>query len=131
MFDLLVSPFFDSQGGQIKVRFGGTLRVRPTPSNFSFKIDYQAETHYLHGGRAIVHSNTSPLKRIFLSTLRALRRVLWFSDAYRIIKEQHIDAVIIPSATTHDSRDSIAASTAIVNAFETEALMVLNLIAGI
>ena len=30
MFDLLVSPFFDSQGGQIKVRFGGTLRVRPT-----------------------------------------------------------------------------------------------------
>lgn len=30
MFDLLVSPFFDSQGDQIKVRFGGTLRVRPT-----------------------------------------------------------------------------------------------------
>lgn len=30
MFDLLVFPFFDSQGGQIKVRFGGTLRVRPT-----------------------------------------------------------------------------------------------------
>ena len=39
--------------------------------------------------------------------------------------------LIIPSATTQDSRDSIAASTAIVNAFETEALMVLNLIAGI
>ena len=30
MSGLLVSPFFDSQGGQIKVRFGGTLRVRPT-----------------------------------------------------------------------------------------------------
>ncbi len=80
-----------------------TLEYQPVflvPSNFSFKIDYQAETHFLHGGRAIVHSNASPLKRIFLSTLRALRRVLWFSDAYRIIKEQHIDAVIIPSATT-------------------------------
>lgn len=30
MFGLLISPFFDSRGGQIKVRFGGTLRVRPT-----------------------------------------------------------------------------------------------------
>lgn len=69
------------------------------PSNFSFKIDYQAETHFLHGGGAIIHSNVSSFKRIFLSTLRAFRRVLWFSDAYRIIKEQHIDAIIIPSAT--------------------------------
>lgn len=70
------------------------------PPNFSFKIDYQAETHFLHGGKAIAHSNVSPFKRIVLSTLRTLRRILWFSDAYRIIKEQHIDAVIIPSATT-------------------------------
>ena len=36
MFDLLVSPFFDSQGGQIKVRFGGTLRVRPTNEHEEF-----------------------------------------------------------------------------------------------
>ena len=34
MSGLLVSPFFDSQGGQIKVRFGGTLRVRPTGERF-------------------------------------------------------------------------------------------------
>lgn len=38
MFDLLVSPFFDSQGGQIKVRFGGTLRVRPTPRKIKEKV---------------------------------------------------------------------------------------------
>ena len=40
MFDLLVSPFFDSQGGQIKVRFGGTLRVRPTRSGGILKTFY-------------------------------------------------------------------------------------------
>ena len=38
MFDLLVSPFFDSQGGQIKVRFGGTLRVRPTMVSLAAKL---------------------------------------------------------------------------------------------
>ena len=38
------------------------------PPNFSFKIDYQAETHFLHGGKAIAHSNVSPFKRIVLST---------------------------------------------------------------
>ncbi len=70
------------------------------PQNFSFKFDYQSETHFLHGGRSIIHSNTSSFKRLFLSTLRAVRRILWFSDAYRVIKEQHIDTVIIPSATT-------------------------------
>ncbi len=69
------------------------------PENSSFKINYGTEVFFLKGGSVIAHSGTSPIKRIVLSVLRAVRRILWFSDAVRVIKKTQCDAVIIPSAT--------------------------------
>lgn len=69
------------------------------PQGFRFSIDYNVEAFSLKGGPSISHSNARGLKRIGLSVLRSIRRLLWFSDTIRAIQETHCDAVIIPSAT--------------------------------
>ena len=73
MFDLLVSPFFDSQGGQIKVRFGGTLRVRPTPEDaIKGIVSKEAQAKVL------------PVKRSYaMGSLRSVTD-MWFEHAKQI-----------------------------------------------
>ena len=50
------------------------------PQGFRFSIDYNVEAFSLKGGPSISHSNARGLKRIGLSVLRSIQRLLWFSD---------------------------------------------------
>lgn len=73
--------------------------VLMVPEGFTFKVDYGVDVIYLEGGPVVTYAGAPKWKKPFLALLREKRRRAWFNSAAKLIKEHHVDALIIPTAT--------------------------------
>lgn len=69
------------------------------PERFPFKLDYNAEIKYLHGGEPVSYAGANALQKIWRSVQREIRRKRWFNSAYDLIMSKECDHLIIPTAT--------------------------------
>lgn len=73
--------------------------VLMVPEGFTFKVDYGVDVIHLEGGPVVTYAGAPKWKKPFLALLREKRRRAWFNSAAKLIKEHHVDALIIPTAT--------------------------------
>ncbi len=73
--------------------------VMMLPEETVLDQEFAVDKYYLTGGKIVSYDGIKGVKKIWYSYLREKRRIKWFDAALDMAHEEHIDAIVLTTAT--------------------------------